>query len=79
MIVGGSGAGKTVLLVDDDMRTLFAGLPLDRVTTRPLRPVEEPEASEVVEEVEALVEDDRRLSSRPPEYGQAPSIRAIDD
>ena len=59
-----------------------SALPLDRVTTRPLRTVEEPEAQEVHEEVsapEAPIEEGPRLTSRPPEHGQAPSIRAIDD
>ena len=59
-----------------------SALPLDRVTTRPLRAVEEPEAQEVHEEVgapEVPVEEEPRLTSRPPEHGQTPSIRAIDD
>ena len=63
-----------------------SALPLDRVTTRPLRAVEEPEAPQPVDEppvtepeAEAAPDTDRRLTSRPPEGGPAPSIRAIDD
>lgn len=64
-----------------------AALPLDRVTTRPLRAVDDPEPQDAPEEqvtiteptVETPQQDDRRLTSRPPEHGHAPSIRAIDD
>lgn len=53
-----------------------AALPLDRTTSRPLRPVSEPLDNEPHEESAA---DARRLTSRPPEGGSAPSIRAVDD
>jgi hypothetical protein len=57
-----------------------AALPLDRVPTRPLRAVEEDEpAPERDPPVTARSEDAPRLSSRPPEDGVAPSIRAVDD
>jgi len=47
-----------------------AALPLDKVTTRPLQPVE------TKPEYEA---EPPHLSSRPPESGTAPQIRALDD
>ena len=47
-----------------------AALPLDRTTSRPIQPVE-PKADYDVEPP--------RLSSRPPESGTAPQIRAFDD
>jgi hypothetical protein len=63
-----------------------SALPLDRVTTRPLRAVEEPEPRTAREEpevaeraIDASASEERRLTSRPPEHGQTPSIRAIDD
>ncbi len=52
-----------------------AVLPLDRTTSRPLSPVvEEYEAPEIPEEYEAP-----RVTSRPPEEGRPPSIRAVED
>ena len=66
-------------------RRLEAGaLPLDRVTTRPLRAVEEPPAPEPEPEPPVMrqpepAEAATRLSSRPPDSGIAPSIRAVDD
>lgn len=62
-------------------RLVAAALPLDRVTTRPLTAVETPEEPDLAEP-EPMPEPAReptRLSSRPPEYGATPSIRAIDD
>ncbi len=58
-----------------------AALPLDRVTTRPLRAVaEEPQPDPDPDPpVTAPVEETPRLSSRPPDAGAAPSIRAVDD
>ncbi len=58
-----------------------AALPLDRVTTRPLRAVEEELQPEPDPDppVTAPVEEAPRLSSRPPDAGAAPSIRAVDD
>ncbi len=58
-------------------------LPLDQTTSRPLRAVEdvrqqEPEPEPPVHEPEP-VDGAPRLSSRPPEGGVAPSIRAVDD
>lgn len=56
-------------------------LPLDRTTSRPLRAVEEvyePEPEPPAYEPEP-VQEAPRLSSRPPEGGAAPSIRAWDD
>ncbi|WP_428671136.1 DUF4177 domain-containing protein [Roseibium sp.] len=58
-------------------------LPLDRTTSRPLRAVEEvrepsPKPEPPVHESEP-VEDAPRLSSRPPEGGRTPSIRAVED
>lgn len=57
-----------------------AALPLDRVTTRPLRAVEDaaPTPAPPVYEPEP-VEEQARLTSRPPDSGTAPSIRAVDD
>lgn len=58
-----------------------AALPLDRVTTRPLHAVDAPEEP-VMSELEPLpepAEDAPRLTSRPPEHGTAPSIRALED
>lgn len=47
-----------------------AAMPLDRTTSRPLQPVES----------KSDYQDERpRLSSRPPESGTAPQIRALDD
>ena len=63
-------------------------LPLDRVTTRPLRAVEEPTTPEPPREppvaqpepeMETETSNEPRLTSRPPEGGSTPSLRAIDD
>ena len=53
-----------------------AAMPLDRTTSRPLHPVAEPEPD--IEET-APEPVAPRLSSRPPEDGVAPSIRAVED
>ena len=47
-----------------------AALPLDRTTSRPIQPVEPKEEYD---------DEPPRLSSRPPESGTAPQIRAFDD
>ena len=60
-----------------------AAMPLDRTTSRPIAPVADPDPDpqpEFEEMVEAYEEPEApRLSSRPPEGGVAPSIRALDD
>lgn len=52
-----------------------AAMPLDRTTSRPLQAVAdpEPEPNDAPEPVAP------RLSSRPPEDGRTPSIRAVED
>ena len=52
-----------------------AAMPLDRTTSRPLQPVAEPEPEPDHEPEPAAP----RLSSRPPEDGVTPSIRAVED
>ena len=56
-----------------------AALPLDRVTTRPLHAVEESEKPALSQSEPEPELEEPRLTSRPPEHGTAPSIRAVDD
>lgn len=61
-----------------------AAMPLDRVTSRPLQPVEAKAEYEPAPEPEPEPEAEAgletvRLTSRPPEGGAAPSIRATGD
>lgn len=56
-------------------RLIQAALPLDRTTSRPLSPVQDLGDAEDAD----APNDARRLTSRPPEAGSAPSIRAVED
>lgn len=67
---GFTGSTQTYQNVLIFRRLEQAAIPLERVTTRPLQPVESKSD---------YVEDSPRLSSRPPEPGTAPSIRAVED
>lgn len=58
-----------------------AAMPLDRTNSRPLTPVTDPEPQAAPEQVSDSDQESvtPRLSSRPPEDGMAPSIRAVED